>query len=138
VAGTRFENVTSAAPTASLAAWAYDLLRLFAQRYGYRLRFDIYPWRRAQELINSAKADVLVSPYKTPERTRTMLFSGQAFAAGSGGVLRARRCLAAVGGRLRMLRGRRIVTLNGWNYGQAFSKAAPQLNIRVTNSVESG
>jgi polar amino acid transport system substrate-binding protein len=37
-----------------------------------------------------------------------------------------------------LLRGRRIATLNGWNYGAAFTKAAPQLTISVTNSVESG
>ena len=138
VVGTRFENIYERRPNGEFGGMGVDLLRLFAQRYGYRLRFDIYPWRRAQELINGGKVDVLVGPYKTPERMRTMLFSGQAFFQDQVAFYVRANALPLWEGDYQVLHGRRIVTLNGWNYGQAFSKAAPQLNISVTNSVESG
>ncbi|WP_155461770.1 substrate-binding periplasmic protein [Duganella radicis] len=138
VIGTRFENIYERRPNGEFGGMGVDLLRLFAQRHGYQLRFEIYPWRRAQELINGARADVLVGPYKTVERTRTMLFSGQAFFQDQVAFYVRADAMPVWEGDYHMLRGRRIVTLNGWNYGPAFTKAAPQLNISVTNSVENG
>lgn len=138
VVGTRFENIYMRSPGGEFGGMGVALLREFARRHGYWLRFEIYPWRRAQELINGARADVLVGPYKTPERTRTMLFSEQAFFQDQVAFYVRANALPLWEGDYRMLRGRRIAALNGWNYGPAFSKAAPQLNISVTNSVESG
>jgi len=138
VVGTRFENIYERRSNGEFGGMGVDLLRELARRHRYQLRFEIYPWRRAQELINGAKADVLVGPYKTPERTHTMLFSEQAFFQDQVAFYVRANALPVWEGDYRILRGRRIATLNGWNYGQAFSKAAPQLNISVTNSVENG
>ena len=138
VIGTRFENIYERRPDGQFRGMGVDLLRLFAQRYGYRLRFEIYPWRRAQELINAARADVLVGPYKSAERARTMLFSEQAFFQDQVAFYVRADALPVWEGDYNMLHGRRIAALNGWNYGPAFSKALPRLNISITNSVENG
>ncbi len=138
VAGTRFESIYERRPNGEFAGMGVDLLCLFAQRYGYQLRLEIYPWRRAQELINGGKADVLVGPYKSADRLRTMRFSEQAFFQDQVAFYVRADSLPLWEGDYGMLRGRRIATLNGWNYGAAFTKAAPQLTISVTNSVESG
>lgn len=138
VVGTRFESIYEQRGDGEFAGMGADLLRLFAKRYGYQLRFDIYPWRRAQELVNTGKADVLVGPYKSAERQRTMRFSGQAFFQDQVAFyVRADR-MPIWEGDYGMLKGRRIVTLNGWSYGPTFAEAQPGLTISVANSVESG
>lgn len=138
VVGTRFEGIYERRNNGEFAGMGVDLLRLFAQRYSYQLRFDLYPWRRAQELINTGKADVLVGPYKSAERLRSMRFSAQPFFRDEVAFyVRADR-MPIWEGDYGMLKGRRIVTLNGWSYGPAFTKAQPQLNISVANSVENG
>jgi polar amino acid transport system substrate-binding protein len=138
VVGTRFEGIYERRDNGEFTGMAADLLRVFARRHGYQLRFDIYPWRRAQELINTGKAEVLVGPYKSAERQRTMRFSGQAFFQDQVAFyVRADR-MPIWEGDYATLKGRRIVTLNGWSYGPAFTNAQPQLNISVANSVESG
>lgn len=138
IAGTRFESIYERRPDGGFAGMGVDLLSEFAQRHGYQLRFEIYPWRRAQELINNGVADVLVGPYKSAERLRTMRFSEQAFFQDQVAFYVRADAIPIWEGDYGMLEGRRIVTLNGWNYGTAFSKAAPRLNISVTNSVENG
>lgn len=138
VAGTRFESIYERRPNGEFAGMGVDILRLLAQRHSYQLRFEIYPWRRAQELVNGGKADVLVGPYKSADRLRTMRFSEQAFFQDQVAFYVRADSLPLWEGDYGMLRGRRIAALNGWNYGAAFSKAAPQLTISLTNSVESG
>lgn len=138
VAGTRFEGIYERRPDGEFSGMAIDLLRAFAQRYGYQLRFEIYPWRRAQELINAGKVDALVGPYKSAERERTMRFSQQAFFQDEVAFYVRTDSMPVWEGDYKALKTRRIVTLNGWDYGAAFSKAAPQLNISVTNSVYNG
>jgi polar amino acid transport system substrate-binding protein len=138
VVGTRFESIYEQRPGGEFSGMGVDLLNLFAQRYGYRLRFEIYPWRRAQELIHTGKADVLVGPYRSADRLRFMRFSAQGFFQDQVAFYVRANSMPVWEGDYSMLKGRRIATLNGWNYGPAFSKAAPQLNISVTNSVESG
>ncbi|NVM78312.1 polar amino acid transport system substrate-binding protein [Duganella sp. SG902] len=138
VVGTRFENIYERRPNGEFGGMGVDLLRMFAQRHAYQLRFELYPWRRAQELINGAKADVLVGPYKSAERMRTMRFSEQAFFQDQVAFYVRADSLPLWEGDYGMLRGRRIATLNGWNYGPAFTRAAPELTISVTNSVENG
>lgn len=138
VVGTRFEGIYERRDNGDFAGMGVELLRLYAGRHGYHLRFELYPWRRAQELINSGAADVLIGPYKSVERQRTMRFSAQPFFRDQVAFyVRADR-MPIWEGDYDMLKGRRIVTLNGWTYGPAFTRAQAQLNISVANSVESG
>ncbi|MYN40957.1 transporter substrate-binding domain-containing protein [Duganella sp. FT109W] len=138
VVGTRFEGIYERRDDGEFAGMGVELLRLCARRHGYRLRFEIYPWRRAQELINNGTADVLVGPYKSAARQRTMRFSTQPFFRDEVAFyVRADR-MPVWEGDYGLLQGRRIVTLNGWTYGPAFTRAQAQLTISVANSVESG
>ncbi|RZT10427.1 polar amino acid transport system substrate-binding protein [Duganella sp. CF402] len=138
IAGTRFEKIYERRPDGEFAGMGVDVLREFARRYGYRLQFEIYPWRRAQELVISGRADMLVGPYKSAERERSMRFSEQAFFQDHVAFYVRANAMPVWEGDYHALKARRIATLNGWNYGLAFTQAAPRLHISVTNSVESG
>lgn len=138
VVGTRFEQIYERSADGQFSGMGVEVVRRIAIRYGYQPRFEIYPWRRAQELINTGRADVLVGPYKSAERLRTMRFSEQPFFQDQVAFYVRAESMPIWEGDYAMLKGRRIVTLNGWTYGPAFSRAAPQLSISIANSVESG
>lgn len=45
-----------------------DILREVFKRMGYEITLELFPWKRAQEMVINGEADALFSPYKTPER----------------------------------------------------------------------
>lgn len=115
-----------------------DLVRLLAQRHSYQPRFELYPWRRAMEMVSSGRADVLVAPYKSLERQRILRYSEQAFLQDEVAFYVRSDSMPVWEGDYNLLKGRRIAIINGWAYGSAFAQALPQLRTSVTNSVENG
>ncbi|MYN25140.1 transporter substrate-binding domain-containing protein [Duganella sp. CY42W] len=137
-AGTRNEGIYERRPNGEFAGLGADLVRLLARRHGYQPRFEIYPWRRALEVVGGGKADLLVSPYKTAERLRVMRYSEQAFFQDELAFYVRADAMPIWEGDYTLLKGRRIVIINGWAYGEAFAKALPLMNVSVTNTVENG
>jgi polar amino acid transport system substrate-binding protein len=138
VVGTRFERIYERQPNGEFAGMGVELVRLAARRFGYQVRFELFPWRRAQQLVMQGAADVLVGPYKAPERLKTMVFSKQPFFQDQVAFYVRAREIPLWEGDYAALKGKRIATLNGWSYGPAFTAALPRLNTSVTNTVESG
>lgn len=144
-AGTRNEGIFERGANGEFSGMAVELIRLVAQRHNYQLRFQIYPWRRALEVVAGGKSDLLAAAYKTPERQRVMRYSQHdffrdevAFYGRSRGRGSSSSSSAGWQGDYTRLAGRRIAVINGWSYGPAFARAAPQLLISVTNTVENG
>ena len=138
VAGTRFEGVYERQPDGEFTGLGVEVVNLLARRRGWTVTFDMYPWRRAQQRVGMGLSDVLVGPYKTVEREQTMRFTGQPFFEDQVAFYSRAKGMMFWGGDYAALRGKRIVTLNGWSYGEAFTAAAPGLNISVANNVENG
>lgn len=137
-AGTRNEGIYERRPNGEFAGMGVEVVRLLAQRHGYQVRFEIYPWRRAMEVVAGGKADILVAPYKTSERERVLRYSTQAFFRDELAFYVRADSMPVWEGDYGLLSGRRIAVINGWSYGAAFARAAPQLRTSVTNSVENG
>lgn len=138
VVGTRFERIYERGPDGEFAGMGVELVRLFARRYDYQVRFELYPWRRAQLLVMQGAADVLVGPYKSPERQKTMVFSAQPFFQDQVAFYVRASEIPSWEGDYATLRGRRIAILNGWSYGPEFNAALPRLSTSVTNTVQNG
>jgi polar amino acid transport system substrate-binding protein len=113
-----------------------EILRAIAPQLGQLLHFDLYPWARAQSMVAQGQADILVGPYKSPERLEQFYFSERAFYQDAM-IFYGRSGAPDWDGRYETLRDKRIVTINGWAYGDEFDNARSILNISVTNSVES-
>ena len=138
VVGTNFERIYERQSDGGFTGMGVELVRIVAQACGFSVRFDIYPWRRAQALVSRGEADLLVGPYKSAERQLTMAFGARPFFQDQV-VFYARADKAPVwDGDYAALRGKRIVTLNGWIYGSAFSRALAGLQVSVANTVENG
>lgn len=138
VVGTRFEGVYERQSGGEFAGLGVEVVRMLARRRGCPVLFDLYPWRRAQQRVSMGLADVLVGPYKSPEREQAMLFSGQPLFQDQVAFYSRARGMLFWDGDYAALKGKRIVTLNGWSYGEAFTAAAADLNISVANNVENG
>ncbi|MEJ7804725.1 MAG: transporter substrate-binding domain-containing protein [Telluria sp.] len=115
-----------------------DILRSIAAELGQPLHFDLFPWARAQSMVAQGQADLLVGPYKSPERLALFTFSERPFYLDE--MLFYSRAGTAWlwDGSYGALRGKRVVAINGWAYGDAFDAARGKLAVSLTNSVESG
>lgn len=136
--GAHFERVFERGQEAEIVGLGPEIVRILAQRMGHTVRFELYPWARAQALIAQGKADILVGPYKTAERQQTMAFSRLAFYQDQMVFYARSDANASWNGDFGSLGDQRIVVLNGWAYGAAFDQARPQLRLSVANSVDSG
>lgn len=138
VVGSHFERVYERAPDGSFTGIGAEIVQAVARQTNDTVRFELYPWARAQAMITQGKADILVGPYKSAARLSQMAFSQRAFYRDQM-VFYARADAGIVwDGDYRALAERRIVLLNGWVYGQRFAAAMPALHTSMANSVESG
>lgn len=112
-----------------------DILRSIAAELGRPLHFDLFPWARAQSMVAQGHADLLVGPYKSPERLALFIFSERSFYVDE--MLFYARADAGWlwDGSYAALRGKRVVAINGWAYGEQFDAARALLAISLTNSV---
>lgn len=138
VVGSHFDRIYERQNDGSFIGLGVELLRQAAAQLGYPLRFEIYPWMRAQAMIAQGLADILVAPYRSAERLKIMAFSERpifldevAFYARAGSTQR-------WDGDYDALRSRRIVALNGWVYGEGFDRARPVLRLSIANTVQNG
>lgn len=138
VAGTRFEGVYERLTDGGFAGLGVEVARLLAARLGRAVHFELFPWRRAQQRVALGLADVLVGPYKSVEREQVMYFTEQPFFQDQVAFYSRAKGMVFWGGDYAALKGKRVVTLNGWSYGPAFTAAASGLNISVANNVENG
>lgn len=136
--GAHFERVFERGQEGEIVGLGPEIVKLLAQRMGHTVRFELYPWARAQALIGQGKADILIGPYKTPERQQTMMFSRLPFYQDQMVFYARADANASWNGDLATLGEQRIVVLNGWAYGNAFDQARPQLRLSIANSVDSG
>jgi polar amino acid transport system substrate-binding protein len=135
--GARFERVYEQRADGEFTGMAPELLRTLAERMGHTVRFAVYPWARAQAMVAEGKADILIGPYKTPEREQLMAFSKRAFYRDRMVFYARNEAHLQWNGEYDKLAGLRILAINGWAYGPQFEAARPRLQIQTVNTLES-
>lgn len=136
--GTQFGRVFDQEANGDYAGLSVDLLRLIAQRMGETIRFEIYPWARAQALVEQGKADILIGPYKTPEREQRFNFSEQAFYQDQMVFYVRDDAPLAWHGDYAELKGKHMAAVNGWAYGNAFDHVRTELGVTNANTLQQG
>ena len=113
-----------------------DVLREVVQRMGDSVRFEVYPWARAQKMVAQGRADILIGPYRTPEREGLFLFSQRPFYRDRI-VFFARSGLAlAWQGDYANLAGKRIGVIRGRTYGPSFDQGRQAMDLHSIESVD--
>lgn len=115
--------------TAPLHGLAVDVLDAILIPAGYQPRYALYPWLRAQSMIEHGPAQILVGPYRTPERERVMRFSRQPFYEDSLVFYARRREEGLWWGDFHALRSLRVGSVQGWVYGERFEQARASLDV---------
>ena len=136
--GAQFERVFEYQDSGDYGGLGVELLRLMAARTGNTVRFRMVPWARAQAMLVQGQADILIGPYKSPERIASMAFSEKPFYQDQ--IVFYTRQDASFGwdGDYSVLKSRRVVLLNGWAYGADWERVRPGLQVSVANTVENG
>lgn len=138
VVGAHFERVFERRADGEFVGMGPDIVRQVARRTKDSVRFELYPWARAQAMVAQGLADILVGPYKSAERLERMSFSRSAFYRDDMVFYQLSGAGAAWQGDYAALEGKPIVVMNGWAYGTGFDAARPRLRISVANNVENG
>lgn len=135
VVGGHFDDMYERRPNGEFAGLGADVMRAMLKRSGDTARFEIYPWARAQAMVAAGQADILVGPYKTPERVARMAFSEHAFM--SDDIVFYVRAGAGIAwsGDYAELADKPMVVVKNWAYGGAFDAARPKLQVRQVDSV---
>ncbi|MCY1403746.1 putative amino-acid-binding protein YxeM [compost metagenome] len=134
--GTEFPGLYVLRADGQISGLGVDVLRAVAKELGDQVRFEVYPWARAQKLVEEGRADILVGPYRTAARERRFQFAEPGFYRDRV-VFYARRDAASNwDGTLASLQGQRIVIIHGWAYGERFEAMRGQLDLHVAPSVE--
>ena len=117
---------------------AVELLQAVAQQRGWQLRFEHYPWPRAQAMVEHGQAQILIGPYRTPEREQRFVFAPSAFYEDRLVFFHGPAPHPAWQGDFRALAGLDIAQVSGWAYGEAFELARPLLRLTTVRDVETG
>ena len=136
--GAQFERVFEYQSSGEYGGLGAELLRLMAARTGHTVRFRMVPWARAQAMLVQGQADILIGPYRTPERIASMGFSDKPFYQDQMVFYTRQDASFGWDGDYAVLTNRRVVLLNGWAYGAEWERMRPGLQVSVANNVENG
>ncbi|HYD81957.1 MAG TPA: transporter substrate-binding domain-containing protein [Paucimonas sp.] len=138
IVGAHFARVFERTTSGEYVGLGPDIMRAVAQRTGDRVRFEIYPWARAQALVEQGLADVLVGPYKTAEREARFAFAARPFYQDEMVFYVRSADHPAWDGNYALLRTNRVAAVNGWVYGSAFDRAREELRVGNAGTLENG
>lgn len=117
---------------------ATSVLRETLEPLGFRVRFELHPWARAQHMVEHGQGDILIGPYRNAEREARFAFSAQPFYRDHIVFYRQRGRLLYWNGDYRQLLGRRIGGVRAWAYGVSFDSRRAQLDLVTVEGVENG
>jgi polar amino acid transport system substrate-binding protein len=118
--GTSFSHLFEQGGDGQWRGLGVDVLRVLAARAGDTVVFKMYPWPRAQAMVERAQADILIGPYKSPERLKRFAFLDQAFYRDRMVFYARHNVEPAWRGDLAALGKVKIAAVRGWHYGAQF------------------
>ncbi|WP_428502996.1 substrate-binding periplasmic protein [Roseateles sp.] len=136
--GTQFPRVLELDSKGQARGMAVDLLNRAAAQQGHSLRFEILPWARAQLMVEQGLADVLIGPYRSPERLSRFLFSQLPFYEDALVFYASPAKAELWRGDWSSLSGRSVGLVLGWAYGEAVEHARSKLLISNPGDVATG
>jgi polar amino acid transport system substrate-binding protein len=136
--GAQFSRIFEQAPNGEWTGLGVDIVRALAARAGDTVRFQMYPWPRAQAMVAQGQADILVGPYKSPEREARFAFLDHPFYRDRMMFFGRAGGTTLWAGDYQALKGVPIAAMRGWHYGDAFDQARPDLQISEVPKLENG
>ncbi|MFY7864865.1 substrate-binding periplasmic protein [Roseateles sp.] len=136
--GTQFPRIIEWDAKGQANGLAVDLLTRAAAEEGHTVRFEALPWARAQLMVELGQADILIGPYRSPERQARFLFSQRAFYEDALVFYASPAKAALWNGDWSRLSGRSVGLVLGWAYGGAMEQARSTLLVSNPGDVATG
>ncbi|WP_394777969.1 substrate-binding periplasmic protein [Undibacterium sp.] len=133
--GTEFASVYERGADGVFSGLGVEIIKAIARQNGDTVRFELYPWARAQLMVEQDQADILVGPYKTREREARFSFAAKAFYRDYMVFYVRNGQKNGWNGNYQDLRGRKIGVIHGWAYGPKFENIRGVLQPDVANSL---
>lgn len=133
--GTHFPRVYERSEAGEFVGLGPAILRQLADELGGGLRFELYPWARAQLMVESGQADILVGPYRTAEREARFAFAAAPFYEDRILFYALRERRLQWQGDYARLHGLRIAVVRGWAYGERFESERGRLQPVTVETV---
>ena len=134
--GSHFPILSEETPTGEFRGIAIDIAKIITERLGHTISIRLYPWARAQYLVRNGSADVLMAPYKTPEREKWLDFTKTPFFDDKTFFYVSPRSTVSWDGDLMTLAGKRIGMVLDWSVGPEFEKAKEFLSVEYANTLD--
>nr|WP_321398717.1 transporter substrate-binding domain-containing protein [uncultured Desulfobacter sp.] len=134
--GSNFPVLSEILPDKTLGGISIDIVRIICKRLGHTPTFELYPWARAQALVKTGQADVLLVPYKTPEREKWMDFSQEPFFEDKSFFFIRHDSRITWDGTLDSIGRLRIGKVPEWSVGKVFEKQMSTLTIDYAPSID--
>ncbi len=137
--GTEFAHVFECNSDGSCNGLAVDILRTLAKQNGDTISFQIYPWSRAQSMVENSQAQILIGPYKSAERETKFSFAQKPFYQDvMAFYVRQELKPSSWDGNFASLVEGKVAVINGWVYGPKFEPMRSSLKPTLANSLENG
>ncbi|MES2104317.1 MAG: transporter substrate-binding domain-containing protein [Pseudomonadota bacterium] len=133
--GTEFASVFERNTSGEFSGLGVEIVKAIARQTGDTVKFEIYPWARAQFMVEQDQAHILIGPYKTPEREARFSFAAHGFYRDYMVFYVRNGTNLQWDGDYRNLRGLRVGVVNGWVYGAKFESMRAWLRPEVANSL---
>lgn len=134
--GSQFARIFEGAEGQAPRGLAVDLL---GQLFGDGVRCEWVPWSRAQLMLEQGEADILIGPYRTPEREARMLFSVRAFYSDAMIWYARRGEETRWTGEFAALAQTPVAAVRGWAYGSRFERMKTAMNqLTWVQNVDAG
>ena len=134
--GSQFARIFEGSEGQAPKGLAVDLLGML---FGDNVRCEWLPWPRAQLMLEQGEADILIGPYRTPEREARMLFSVRSFYSDAMVWYARRGEEARWTGEFGELAQAPVAAVRGWAYGSRFERMKTGMNqLTWVQSVDAG
>lgn len=136
--GTEFANVFERNHNGEFTGLGVEIVRALARQNGDEVKFEIYPWTRAQWMVENEQAQILIGPYKTAEREAKFNFAKRAFYRDLMVLYVRKGSDLGWDGNYSNLSGARLGVINGWVYGAQFEALRNTIKPVSANSLTNG
>ena len=133
--GTHFSFLSEETADGEIYGLGADIAEEIGNTLGHTVIIQLYPWKRAQHMVETGKADVLIAPYKTPERELFMDFTANHFYTDTMVFYVKSDSDITWNGNFSSVSSRRIGVVLGWSYGDDFGSARANLKIDTAPNI---
>ncbi|WP_189532932.1 substrate-binding periplasmic protein [Paludibacterium paludis] len=118
------------------AGLAVSVIRDIAEHTGLDYTISIVPWARAQALVESGRADVLIGPYRTKEREARMTFMRWPLYIDTLSWYALKESRYTWSGKFSELGHLRLGVTRAWTLGQSYEASKRRLQIETADTME--